>query len=62
MNNDEMLDEDLLMCGECELVVMSEDELLPYEEMHVCINCYDQLKLADEHEVQEWETEGYDYE
>lgn len=61
MNNEEIVDSELLVCGECEFEVVTEDDLLPYEEMHVCTHCYDKLRLADEQEVQDWETEGYDY-
>ena len=60
--NDEFDDELNLICSECELEVPSEDDLLPYEERQVCESCFDELRLADEKEVQEWETEGYDYE
>lgn len=54
-------DDLLLTCSECELEVSSEEELLPYDERNVCEHCFDELRLADEHEVQDWETEGYDY-
>ena len=62
MNNDEIVDDELLVCVECESEVPSEDDLLPYDEGHVRIVCYDRLRLVDEQEVQAWETEGYDYE
>ena len=62
MNNNEIENDEVLVCGECDLEILNEDELLPYEEMNVCPNCYDKLRLADEQEVQDWETEGYDYE
>lgn len=62
MNDDEIVDNELLLCDECESEVQSEDDLLPYEDSHVCIRCYDILRLADEQDMQHWETDGYDYE
>lgn len=60
--NKDFEDELGLVCSECELVVSSDDDLLYYEDRQVCENCFDVLRLADEQEVQAWETEGYDYE
>ena len=62
MNNNDIVDDELLVCTECDSEVESEDDLLPYDERHVCMMCYDTLRLVDEQEVHDWETEGYDYE
>jgi hypothetical protein len=59
MTNNE--NDEVLLCSECEIELLNEDELLSYEGRDVCPDCYDKLRLADEQEVQDWETEGYDY-
>lgn len=59
MTNNE--NDEVLLCSECEIEILNEGELLSYEGRDVCPDCYDKLRLADEQEVQDWETEGYDY-
>lgn len=61
MLNEEEVEYNPLACDKCECVYESENDLLPYEELNVCESCYDELRLEDERQVQEWETEGYDY-
>jgi hypothetical protein len=61
MNNDKIENDVVFVCSECELEITNEDELFLYDGMNVCADCYDKLKLTDEQEVQDWETEGYDY-
>ena len=59
--NEEVNEEVPFCCEECDDVLNCEDDVFPYEDMKVCEDCFDELRIRDEQEVQDWETEGYDY-